>query len=114
MTNIHPMQLYIANVPFDEGHISKVRPALVIEVSAQRVIVFKITSQHSTKSDFIQRLYYPIKQWQLAGLNEPSYVDTHRAYALTRERVFAHRPIGELTLLDVVNLSTFLKQQHFL
>lgn len=29
---MEPMDIYIADVPFDDGHGSKIRPALVIEV----------------------------------------------------------------------------------
>ncbi|MCW8103844.1 hypothetical protein [Lactobacillus mulieris] len=41
---MEPMDIYIANVPFDENNGSKVRPALVIEISQDSVMVFKITS----------------------------------------------------------------------
>lgn len=43
------MDIFIANVPFDEGKGSKIRPALVI----------KVTSQYEKKSS---QIYYPIRE----------------------------------------------------
>jgi mRNA interferase MazF len=106
---MEPMDIYIANVPFDEGTVSKVRPALVIEVSQERVMVFKVTSQYQNKSAQIKRLYYPIKDWQQAGLKKQSYVDIHRLYRLDKKWVFSHQPIGKLTVVDRLALFNFIK-----
>lgn len=105
------MDIYIANVPFDERTGGKIRPALVIEVGRERVMVFKITSQYKTKSVHIQRLYYPIKEWQQAGLNKQSYVDIHRLYRLPRKWVFSHQPIGKLTDIDRISLFNFIAKR---
>ena len=103
------MDLYIANVPFDEGYGSKRRPALVLVIKEEYVIVFKITSKYTNKSERIKHLYYPIKDWQAAGLYKQSYVDTHKAYQITRSAVFSRKPIGKLTVKDVIGLSLFIK-----
>ncbi|WP_199713301.1 hypothetical protein [Lactobacillus sp. ESL0228] len=55
--------------------VRKVRPALVIEVGREQVMVFKVTRQYQNNSP---QLYYPIKDWQQAGLKKQSYVDIHR------------------------------------
>ncbi|WEV37745.1 type II toxin-antitoxin system PemK/MazF family toxin [Lactobacillus sp. ESL0677] len=108
---MQPMELYIANVPFDEQNGGKVRPALVLAVKKKYVIVFKITSQYQNKSSKIKKLYYPIKQWQEAGLKKQSYVDTHKNYEITKEAVFSRRPIGKLSSIDIIGLSKFIRKQ---
>lgn len=104
------MDIYIANVPFDEGAGSKVRPALLIEIERERVKVFKVTSQYENKSTRIKRLYYPIKKWKEAGLKKRSYVDTHKIYRLTKKWVFSQQPIGKLTDTDRLGLFEFIDQ----
>lgn len=109
---MRPMEVYIANVPFDEGTGQKIRPALVVKVYQHRVKVFKITSQYHNKSAAIQSLYYPICQWEEAGLKKQSYVDTHRTYNLPDKQIFKNRPIGRLTPLDVANLFEFIQKNQ--
>lgn len=107
---MEPMDLYIANVPFDEGTGSKIRPALVVEVQREKVVVFKVTSQYQRKSARIKRLYYPIKEWKQAGLSKKSYVDTHKLYRLAKKWVFSQKPIGKLTDLDRLGLFEFIEE----
>ncbi|WP_272944152.1 hypothetical protein [Ligilactobacillus equi] len=38
------MDIYIANVPFDDANDSKVRPTLVIKVGREKVMVFKVAN----------------------------------------------------------------------
>lgn len=109
---MEPMDIYIANVPFDEIHGSKVRPALIIEVGRECVMVFKITSQYQHKSAQIKQLYYSIQNWQEAGLKMQSYVDTHKLYRLNKKLVFSRKPIGKLTALDRLGLFRFIQQQN--
>ncbi len=104
------MDIYIADVPFDDGHGSKIRPALVVEVGRDQVVVLKVTSQYQRKSAQIKRLYYPIREWQEAGLRKKSYVDTHEFYWLSKKWVFSHRPIGKLTATDQLGLFAFMHQ----
>lgn len=107
---MEPMDIFIANVPFDEGKGSKIRPALVIEVKSKKVIIFKVTSQYENKSSQIKKLYYPIREWKAAGLKKQSYVDTHRLYRLTKKWVFSRKPIGKLTDSDRLGLFEFIKR----
>lgn len=107
---MEPMDIYIADVPFDEGTGSKVRPALVIEVGSEKVVVFKVTSQYKNKSSQIKKLYYPIKEWEKAGLKKESYVDTHKLYRLAKKWIFSRKPIGKLTDTDRLGLFEFIDQ----
>ncbi|MCC4399366.1 type II toxin-antitoxin system PemK/MazF family toxin [Limosilactobacillus reuteri] len=107
---MEPMEIYIADVPFDKGRGSKVRPALVIEIANEKVIVFKVTSQYENKSSQIKKIYYPIKEWRAAGLKKQSYVDTHKLYRLAQSWVFSRQPIGKLTDSDRIGLFEFIKE----
>lgn len=107
-----PMDIYIANVPFDEKNGAKVRPALVMEIGVKRVNIFKVTSQYQKKSEVIKKIYYPIKNWKQAGLKKISYVDTHKLYSLNRSAVFSKSPIGKLSYTDRIELLKFLKQKR--
>lgn len=109
---MEPMDIYIANVPFDENNRSKVRPALVIEISQDSVMVFKITSQFKNKSIKIKNLYYPIEEWNQAGLKKQSYVDIHKLYKLPQKWIFRQQPIGKLTDNDKLGLFNFIKRKQ--
>ena len=102
----------IANVPFDGSDKSKVRPALVVKIKDNYVSVFKITSQYENKSEKIKRAYYPIKNWEIAGLNRISYVDTLQTYDIDKATIFKNRPIGKLTKEDVSGLYQFLQAKR--
>ncbi|MCT3591380.1 hypothetical protein EFS21_12595, partial [Levilactobacillus brevis] len=55
-------------VSFVETNGGKSRPVLIRRVSEQKVEAFKITSQYEKKSAYIKQQYYPIQDWQSAGL----------------------------------------------
>ncbi|PRO93612.1 hypothetical protein C6Y12_01740, partial [Lactiplantibacillus pentosus] len=59
---------------FVETNGGKSRPVLIRRVSEQTVEAFKITSQYEKKSAYIKQQYYPIQDWQSAGLKKPSWV----------------------------------------
>ncbi|TPR40005.1 type II toxin-antitoxin system PemK/MazF family toxin [Apilactobacillus micheneri] len=104
------MDIYIANVPFDDSNKSKIRPALVVSVDNKYVYVFKITSKYKNKSKNIKKVYYPIMDWYKAGLKKQSFVDTHITYGITKEIIFQHNPIGKLSKNDTVNLFEFISK----
>lgn len=106
---MRPMDIYVADVPFDDKDASKLRPALVVKVSNSRVNVFKITTKYKKKSENIKKFYYPIKEWTKAGLREQSYVDVHRTYNISQRVVFSRKPIGKLTSLDILALFKFIQ-----
>ncbi|WP_125588252.1 type II toxin-antitoxin system PemK/MazF family toxin [Companilactobacillus jidongensis] len=107
---LRPMDLYIANVPFDEVSKSKLRPALVVDVSENYVLVFKITSKYENKSTNIKKTYYPIQYWEEAGLMKKSYVDIHKNYKIIRSAVFSRPPIGRLKTTDINDLYLFVQK----
>lgn len=107
-----PMDIYVADIPFDDRDASKLRPALVVKVSNNSVNVLKITTKYKNKSNKIQKFYYPIKEWKEAGLKEQSYVDIHRTYNVPQQVVFSRKPIGKLTSIDVLELFKFIQKVH--
>lgn len=104
------MEIFIANVPFDKNNRSKRRPALVLQVEFDRVLVFKITSKYEHKTKRIQRFYFPIMAWRQAGLLKQSYVDIHQIYSLTAKSVFKRKPIGKLAPSDILALRMFIQE----
>lgn len=72
-------------------------------------MVFKITGQYERKSIQIKKLYYPIKEWQEAGLKKKSYVDTHKLYRLPKKWLFRRSP--KLTDIDRVELFEFIENR---
>ncbi|KRK81152.1 hypothetical protein [Companilactobacillus nodensis] len=106
---IKPMDLYIANVPFDDISKSKFRLALVVDIYDNYVLVFKITSKYTNKSTNTKKFYYPIKYWEEAGLIKKSYVDIHKNYKIARSTVFKRPPIGRLEITDINDLYLFVQ-----
>ena len=66
--------IFIAYVSWSDG--GKLRPVLVIEQQEDMLSVFNITTQYEGKSDVIRSKYFKITDWNQAGLNKPSYIDT--------------------------------------
>ena len=106
-----PMEIYLAEIPYEDRNQIKYRPALVVSVGEEDVTVFKVISKYQTKSKQIKKYYYSIQEWSQAGLNRQSYVDTHRTFTLPQRIVFKRPPLGKLTLDDTVNLFEFIKNQ---
>ena len=105
-----PMAIFIADVPFDEDNRFKRRPALVLQIEHERVLVFKITSKFKNKSKSVQQFYFPITAWQQAGLLRQSYVDIHQVYSLPAKEVFKKSPIGRLAASDILALQGFVQK----
>lgn len=105
------MEIYLAEIPYEDRDQVKYRPALVVSVGRDDVTVFKITSKYQSKSERIKWYYYPIQEWQQAGLRRQSYVDTHRTYTLPQRIVFKKPPLGKLTTNDMINLFEFIKNR---
>lgn len=97
-------------VRFVEKKDGKVRPLLVIKVSGDEVLVYRITSKYQNKSDNIRRNYFPIFKWREAGLDRPSYIDTGAPAWLPKSQL--GETIGSLQLSDVEGLARFLTQKR--
>ncbi len=104
-----PYSVYLADVPFEDQEGSKYRPALVVRSVGEVTMVLKITSQYEDKDMAIQNLYYPIQHWQQAGLNKPSYVDTHSYFELPTSVFTTHKQLGSLDERDAKRLVSMVR-----
>lgn len=93
-------------VSFVETNGGKSRPVLIRRVSEQTVEAFKITSQYEKKSAYIKQQYYPIQDWQSAGLKKPSWVDLGNIYRFPKAGLNLKK-IGHLSKLDQNKISDF-------
>lgn len=109
--NIKPMELYIANVPYDDLQKKKTRPALIVTEIDNKIYVYKITSKYDNKSESIKNIYFKISEYQNAGLKKQSYVDTHRIYRIKYDDLKQIDPIGKLTPNDEDLFSKFLENK---
>lgn len=75
------------------------------------VLLDAITSQYHSKSDYIKRQYYPIKDWLQAGLSKPSYIDIKSTRQYNFTEILNHGThTGQLSLRDVQDLAEFIRQ----
>ena len=86
----------------------KKRPVLVLEQQGAVVFVFNITTQYANKSEIIRRKYYKIVDWQQAGLDKQSYIDTNVIRDLPMAALDGRAAIGKLTDADVKRLVDFI------
>ena len=93
-------------VSFVETNGGKSRPVLIRKVSEQTVEAFKITSKYQNKSAYIKQQYYPIKDWQAAGLKKPSWVDLGNLYRFPKAGL-NFKEIGRLSKLDQNKIADF-------
>ena len=101
--------IYTAYVAWHTG--GKRRPILIIRDSVSDFDFFKITSKYAQKSDRIKKNYYPINDWELAGLAKQSYVDIGNIVNLPKEGLrLTH--IGRLTQNDQVGLVGFINHRY--
>ena len=92
-----PYDVHIAYVSWGEG--GKLRPVVILYTEGNSVTVLSITTQYEGKNDAIRSKYIEIKDWQKAGLEKQSYIDTNSAYRLSLSLV-KRSPIGTLTERD--------------
>ena len=101
-----PFDIFIAYVSW--GGSGKSRPVLIIEQQEAIVSAFKITTQYESKSEAIREKYFVINDWQKAGLDRSSYVDTNEILDIPA-KVFAGKvEIGRLTAADEHRLIEFI------
>ena len=98
--------IYIAYVSWGDG--GKRRPVLILEKRDDSITVFNITTQYKEKSKEIRFKYYKINEWQQAGLDKESYIDTNKTVTLPLSSVDLANPIGTLTEPDVQGFIEFL------
>jgi len=99
--------IFIAYVSWDKD--GKRRPVLILEQEFESVKVFNITTRYRSKSEVIRNKYFKINDWQQAGLNHESYIDTNTTTTLPKSSI--GYLLGTLTEADVQRLLTFLTQR---
>ena len=98
--------IFIAYVSWGTG--GKKRPVLILEQKESDVTVFNITTRYDDKSESIRSKYFIINEWQQAGLEKLSYIDTNGTITLPISSVDVDHPVGTLTEADVLRLLDFL------
>jgi hypothetical protein len=94
---MNPFDIYIAYVSWVTD--GKRRPVVVYFKKGDRVAVFRITSQYQNKSDIVRSKYQMITDWQQAGLDKLSYIDTNAVINLPVTTIESS-PIGKLSERD--------------
>jgi hypothetical protein len=102
---MEPFEIFIAYVSWESG--GKRRPVLLLAIDEGYAKIFRITSQYTNKSDLIQTRYFPILDWQLAGLNKLSYIDTNASVDVPMSEISLPL-IGKLSMNDRYRLIEFL------
>jgi hypothetical protein len=100
--------IFIAYIFWGSG--GKKRPVLILEQQPTVVYVFNITTQYENKSDTVRSKYFKINDWQQAGLDKPSYVDTNSVLDLPLVALDGKTAIGRLTESDKRKLIEFLSK----
>ena len=98
--------IFVAYVNWGED--GKRRPVLILEQGVNNAIVFNITTRYEGKSEAIRKKYFKINEWQQAGLNNESYIDTNGTVTLPLSSV--EHLLGTLAEVDVQRLLEFLAQ----
>ena len=96
--------VYTAYINWPGG--GKRRPALIVCNHDKSVDIFRITSKYKNKSERIRAYYYPILDWELAGLYKPSYVDTGQIIRLEKSCI-SFSKVGRLTNKDIKGITNF-------
>ncbi len=104
---MHPFEIYIAYVSW--GIDGKRRPVVIYSMLNESADIFRITSQYQNKSVAVRANYLAIIDWQLAGLNKQSYIDTSAVIRLPKGSIDSS-PIGMLSKRDKIALIEALEK----
>lgn len=103
--------VWLAYVEFsDHPGVGKVRPVVVVDVSANACIVLaaKITSK-DLSTDGSGKVV-PVIDWQLCGLRKPSYVRLDQRFVLSRDKLLRDKPLGRVSDVLLQVITAALKQ----
>ena len=98
--------IFITYISWGDG--GKMRPVLILEQQKTVVNVFNITTQYETKNENVRRNYFKINDWQQAGLNMPSYIDTNIVRDVPMNALLGKPKIGKLSIRDMQDFIVFL------
>lgn len=76
--------VYLVLYPFDDGHVEKLRPAIIFDTQDGRSIVIKVTTHKERTNDPYD---IAIVQWRQAGLDEPSVVRCAHFVPLRHDKI---------------------------
>lgn len=96
-------------VRFVDKSGGKSRPVLVYKEGDEVLQFFSITSQFEKKSAYIQAQYYPLKDWQQAGLDKRSWVDLGSRRQILKSKIKIYNQIGSITDRDIFDMAVFIK-----
>jgi hypothetical protein len=97
----------IAYVSWARG--GKRRPVLLLTKNEDYAEAFRITSKYANKSETVKAQYFKLSDWQQAGLQKPSYIDTINSIEIPLSFI-DEPPIGRLTDNDKRRLLEFLNR----
>jgi len=107
---MEPFELFITYISWGSG--GKNRPVLVLLVNEDTISVYPITTQYENKNEFIKAQYFKINDWQQAGLDRQSYIDTGILLSFPISVIKNKKPIGKLTTADKKKLLDFLTKKE--
>ena len=96
-------EIWMVNMPFDEGIGSKVRPALVIDSTGICILVGKMIS-HAPRREFPYE--YPMIDWAGAGLQCPTTIRLSKITQLDKSRFL--KRIGVIQTADQMRVREIL------
>jgi hypothetical protein len=99
-------ELYISYISW--GSDGKWRPVLVFALKDEQAFVYVVTSQYESKSQEMRTKYFKINDWDYAGLDKQSYIDTKNYFSLPISMLKNKVPIGQLSAKDKQNLLEYL------
>jgi len=109
---MEPFELFITYISWTSSSSQesggKNRPVLVLLLSEDTMSVYPVTTQYENKSEAIKARYFKITDWQQAGLDRQSYIDTGILLRLPISVIKNKKPIGKLTTADKDRLLAFL------
>lgn len=92
-----PGEIWLANIPFTGGTVSKIRPVLVLWLDAADAVVAAVTSAPPRSSSDVA-----LTEWQSAGLRVASTVRLSRLDCL--EQTILRRKLGRISPNDGAQL----------
>ena len=97
-------EVWLVDMPFEEGIGSKLRPGLVIRQEDIYYIVGKMTT-HPPRDNFPYE--YVVRNWKGAGLNRPTTLRLSQMVRLDIGRF--RKKLGTIQLEDMVQIRKILK-----
>lgn len=98
-------EIWLVDMPFDEGISSKIHPALVIDAQHLYILVGKMTS-HAPRRNYPYE--YALVDWQGTGLHYTTTLRLSKRLKLDTSKF--HKRIGTLQPVDQVKVRQMLQQ----